>query len=481
MNYHYSNYIITGCIFFLAFICAGASAVTVTVSPDYIQEGDTITIDIQDLADESTFALKMQSDMNVEGAESFAFEATSVLLPFSLGNPDVYVRAEPVVSAGLRAQNDGSVKSLEYIAGDDNIVDFSQGLDSLGSGTVDSLKLFGELDAGTSVVNLTLQLEGKKNGADDSSITFGLNGIDEGNAVITVLVDGEVISSQVISVGGTPPVPVADFTAGNVTGTDYLTVQFSDLSSGSPSEWLWDFGDGNTSTEENPEHTYVTPGAYDVTLTATNAGGSDIITKYEFISVRSSAIGAVLTLPDVTVPLNGYTIIPVYLSNCSGIKSLSGTASYDPAVVNVTGISILNSAFEDTEMSVWYEEYGAGLEFNSDSGFTAENPAVLFEIVVRGSGVPGDTTHIMITDPECKDAEGISYSGIYNSGNITIGVKGDFNGNNVVDIGDVSKVAYMVADKETPDPAADFNDNSLVEVGDAAKIAYFIIGQISAL
>lgn len=481
MNYHYSNYIITGCIFFLAFICAGASAVTVTVSPGYIQQGDTITIDIQDLADESTFGLRMQSDMNVEGSDSFAFEAISVFLPFSLGKPDVYVRAEPVISAGLRAQDDGSVKSAEYIAGEDKIVDFSQGLDSLGSGTVDSLKLFGEMDTGTSTVNLTLQLEGKKNGADDSSITFGLKGMDEGNAVITVLVDGEVISSEDIKVGGTPPVPVANFTAGNLTGVDTLTVQFSDLSSGSPSEWLWDFGDGNTSGEKNPEYTYAAPGVYDVTLTVTNAEGSDTVTKYEFISIRSSATGAVLTLPDVTVPKDGYTIIPVYLSNCSGIKSLSGTASYDPAIVNVTGLSILNSAFENAEMSVWYEEYGARLEFNNDYGFTSESPAVLFEIVVRGTGIPGETTHILITDPECKSAEGIIYGGVYNSGNITVGVKGDFNGNGVVDIGDVSKVAYMVADKETLDPAADFNENYAVEIGDAAKIAYFIIGRISAL
>jgi hypothetical protein len=141
----------------------------------------------------------------------------------------------------------------------------------------------------------------------------------------------------------------------------------------------------------------------------------------------------------------------------------------------------MNSAFEGAEMSVWYGEYGARLEFNNDYGFTSESPEVLFEIVVRGSGIPGETTHIDITDPECKSAEGIIYEGVYNSGNITVGVKGDFNCNGVVDIGDVSKVAYMVAEREPLNPAADFNENYAVEVGDAAKIAYFIIGIISSL
>jgi len=60
-------------------------------------------------------------------------------------------------------------------------------------------------------------------------------------------------------------------------------------------------------------------------------------------------------------------------------------------------------------------------------------------------------------------------------------VKGDFNGDRVVDIGDVAKVAYMVVGKTAADPAADFNENGAVDIGDAAKIAYYFIGKIAAL
>lgn len=63
----------------------------------------------------------------------------------------------------------------------------------------------------------------------------------------------------------------------------------------------------------------------------------------------------------------------------------------------------------------------------------------------------------------------------------TPGVKGDFNGNSEVDIGDVALVAYMVVGKEAADPAADFNQNGAVDIGDAAKIAYYFVEKIPAL
>ena len=53
-----------------------------------------------------------------------------------------------------------------------------------------------------------------------------------------------------------------------------LTVVFSNTSSGGYAESLWDFGDGATSTEENPVHTYAAPGIYTVVLTVRGAGGT---------------------------------------------------------------------------------------------------------------------------------------------------------------------------------------------------------------
>jgi PKD repeat protein len=73
----------------------------------------------------------------------------------------------------------------------------------------------------------------------------------------------------------TPP-PTASFTATPVSGH---TMQFADTSSGAPTSWSWDFGDGGTSTQQNPSHTYAAAGPYSVKLTATNAGGSNQTVK----------------------------------------------------------------------------------------------------------------------------------------------------------------------------------------------------------
>ncbi|KUK61515.1 MAG: Uncharacterized protein XE10_1407 [Methanoculleus marisnigri] len=60
--------------------------------------------------------------------------------------------------------------------------------------------------------------------------------------------------------------PVANFTADVTAGAAPLTVRFTDTTTENPSSWLWDFGDGNTSTERHPVHTYTLPGNHTVAL-----------------------------------------------------------------------------------------------------------------------------------------------------------------------------------------------------------------------
>ncbi len=73
-----------------------------------------------------------------------------------------------------------------------------------------------------------------------------------------------------------PPSPTASFTSQTVSG---LTVQFTDTSSGAPTSWSWDFGDGGTSTQQNPSHTYAVANNYSVKLTVSNSGGSNQTVK----------------------------------------------------------------------------------------------------------------------------------------------------------------------------------------------------------
>jgi PKD repeat protein len=77
----------------------------------------------------------------------------------------------------------------------------------------------------------------------------------------------------------------AEFSASVTSGAAPLEVSFTDLSAGDPTSWSWDFGDGDTSTDRNPSHTYNDPGFYTVTLTATSASDSASVTKTDYIAV----------------------------------------------------------------------------------------------------------------------------------------------------------------------------------------------------
>jgi PKD repeat protein len=83
--------------------------------------------------------------------------------------------------------------------------------------------------------------------------------------------------------------PVADFIGTPTSGYAPLTVQFTDTSTGNPTQWAWDVNnDGTTDyTTENPSHTYLSQGIYSVKLTATNAGGSATKIRTGYITVNA--------------------------------------------------------------------------------------------------------------------------------------------------------------------------------------------------
>jgi len=83
--------------------------------------------------------------------------------------------------------------------------------------------------------------------------------------------------------------PKADFYATPTSGTEPLTVNFTDNSTSYDGiiSWLWDFGDGTNSTQQNPTHNYTRTGRYNVTLTiAEQDGDNDTLTKTNYITVQ---------------------------------------------------------------------------------------------------------------------------------------------------------------------------------------------------
>jgi len=112
-------------------------------------------------------------------------------------------------------------------------------------------------------------------------------------AVMTAVLNGSrssilTAASQVCNVTPPPTPPVAEFTASPTSGCEGVSVTFTDQSTNNPTSWSWSFPGGtpSTSTAQNPTVTYSTAGTYNVTLTATNADGSDGETKNGYITVN---------------------------------------------------------------------------------------------------------------------------------------------------------------------------------------------------
>jgi len=79
--------------------------------------------------------------------------------------------------------------------------------------------------------------------------------------------------------------PTAKFEADRLTVLEGDTIHFIDRSRNDPSSWLWLFGDGNTSTDQEPAHVYNLAGTYTVELTAENEGGTNSLEKPDYITI----------------------------------------------------------------------------------------------------------------------------------------------------------------------------------------------------
>ncbi len=172
-------------------------------------------------------------------------------------------------------------------------------------------------------------------------------------------------------------------------------VDFSSSVVNDPTSYLWDFGDGNTSSEANPSHLYTTPGTYVVTLTVENGASSDVITYSVTIDEVSAPIAACeVGSADITPTFDITNVILNTINNPSDGNSNGYTDYTCEWNTNLTAGIAYDLTIEGYEFDV--ETVRLWIDFNNNGNF--ESDELLFEQVSENSPhtgqivIPGDAT-----------------------------------------------------------------------------------------
>ena len=234
-----------------------------------------------------------------------------------------------------------------------------------------------------------------------------------------------------------PPAPVVSFT--NVTpreGIAPLSVTFNaDASTSNPppwATWRWSFGDGTFSSIKNPTHTYTTANNYTVSLTASNLGGTAVLTRVGYVNVTSVAPVANFT-NSTTTPREGRAPLTVTFTDLSTNGPTSWNWTFGDG--NVTGATLRNPV----------HTYWAGGLYNVS--LNASNAG--------GSNVSTQVGYINVTSRSSRIS-------VFNNGNGQWSI--DYNGNNTWDGAPPDKLVSFGAVGDIP-VKGDWNSNFMDEIG----------------
>jgi hypothetical protein len=325
-----------------------------------------------------------------------------------------------------------------------------------------------------------------------------------GNLHVSFLRDGEVYyTNNALS-------PVAEFAASPTLGEVPITVSFGDLSSGGVQVWEWDFGDGTSSTEQNPTHTYSASGKYTVSLRVIASGATEAMTeKSDFIFAQDPF--NTLRLPDQRVlPGQKEVWFPVLASHKEPVAAFQLMATFDPNFLHLnrfeqefTAIEVLDAEFFQTFDRGTYFEVGCAFEFDPPIDPTkqflapGQNQTILNVVFDVSDDAPqGAHTEIRLVNDfglspvfniftidrstRLPALEGADVEVLIGPPFPSFFLRGDTDGNGDVDITDAIRIlSYLFTGGAAPVclDAADVNDRGQVDISGAIGIlSYLFIG-----
>ncbi len=150
--------------------------------------------------------------------------------------------------------------------------------------------------------------------------------------------------------------PVADFSGSPTTGPAPLSVDFTDLSSGSPTSWDWTFGDGGSSQAQHPTHEYQNPNSYTVGLTAANQYGQDTETKVDYITVTEGGeqdyfctslevtAGSIISGDHTSVHASDDVYLEIASEKVTGKHTTKVTYTFDTGLSSLSSLTVTSES-----------------------------------------------------------------------------------------------------------------------------------------
>jgi PKD repeat protein len=192
----------------------------------------------------------------------------------------------------------------------------------------------------------------------------------------------------------TPVAPTANFSANATNITPGTTVNFTDLSIGLPTSWAWtvnpatgwSFAGGSTASTQNPQITFNTVGQYTLSLTATNAQGSDVETKNNYIIVAqvSGPCTASAVCDEYINTVSFNTINNTSSCGANGYTDFTGTST-SLAQGNTYTLTITPAILTNAQASAYTnDEIAAWIDFNNDFDFNDAGEQVAYVLVATG-------------------------------------------------------------------------------------------------
>ena len=213
-----------------------------------------------------------------------------------------------------------------------------------------------------------------------------------------------------------------------------------------------------------------------------NTDAEEIETEWHGISIKMNVPVVYMDIP--TYITTDEIEAKICVDNVTNLNSAQIDITFNPEVFEVVDVG--DGYINGTKLSVG--DYWSYIkpdtvrvlsEVSGISGVSGSGYLAVVKFKVNRTSTKNETIKL---NGLLVDKDGNKIPSYWNSTNVkVVYIKGDFNGNERVDIGDVCYVMSIVVGKNPEDLRADFNKNGRVDIGDAAKIAYYILNLINEL